>query len=61
MPDTCLVTTVVGSSPQPDWLIDRQALIKSRVPRVQLSTLWRIPPDHLEEAQDDATRVANRD
>lgn len=61
MPDTRLVTTVVGSSPQPDWLIDRQALIKSRVPRVRLSTLWRIPEDHLEEAQDDATRVAIRD
>lgn len=52
---------MVGSYPQPDWLIDRQALTKSRVPRVRLSTLWRLPEDHLEEAQDDATLVAIRD
>jgi 5-methyltetrahydropteroyltriglutamate--homocysteine methyltransferase len=61
MSETRLLTTVVGSYPQPDWLIDRQALTKSRVPRVRLSTLWRIPGDHLEGAQDDATLVAIRD
>ena len=50
-------TTVVGSHPQPDWLIDRPLLSKT-VPRVRTDELWRIPSEHLAEAQDDATRVA---
>jgi 5-methyltetrahydropteroyltriglutamate--homocysteine methyltransferase len=56
-----LLTTVVGSYPQPDWLIDRQGLAAAAVPRVRAARLWRIPPEHLEEAQDDATLVAIRD
>ena len=56
-----LLTTVVGSYPQPDWLIDREALSGISVPRVRVSELWRIPPQHLEQAQDDATLVAIRD
>lgn len=56
-----LLTTVVGSYPQPSWLVDREALTKSRVPRVRLPTIWRIPEAHLEEAQDDATLLAIRD
>jgi 5-methyltetrahydropteroyltriglutamate--homocysteine methyltransferase len=53
-----LLTTVVGSYPQPEWLIDRQALASGGPPRVRVSGLWRIPDEHLEEAQDDATLVA---
>jgi 5-methyltetrahydropteroyltriglutamate--homocysteine methyltransferase len=54
-------TTVVGSYPQPDWLIDREEL-KKRVPqRVRAKDLWRIPEPWLEGAQDDATIVAIRE
>lgn len=53
-------TTVVGSYPQPDWLVDR-ALLSKGVPRVNLHELWRIPADHRAAAQDDATRLAIRD
>jgi 5-methyltetrahydropteroyltriglutamate--homocysteine methyltransferase len=55
-----LPTTVVGSYPQPDWLVDR-ALLSKGVPRVRLETIWRIPEPFLEQAQDDATVVAIRD
>ncbi|TMH41990.1 MAG: 5-methyltetrahydropteroyltriglutamate--homocysteine methyltransferase [Betaproteobacteria bacterium] len=55
-----LLTTVVGSYPQPDWLIDR-AKLGSKVPRVRAPEIWRIAPEHLEEAQDDATLLAIRD
>ena len=54
-----LCTTVVGSYPQPDWLIDRRAL-GSSVPRVPAHELWRIPDELLEQAQDDATLLAVR-
>jgi 5-methyltetrahydropteroyltriglutamate--homocysteine methyltransferase len=54
-----LPTTVVGSYPQPDWLVDRQMLSKG-VARVRLD-LWRIPEPWLEQAQDDATLLAIRD
>ena len=60
MTNTLLPTTVVGSYPQPDWLIDRAALSKS-VPRVRQRDIWRIPEPLLEEAQDDATILAIRD
>ena len=53
-------TTVVGSYPQPEWLIDR-AKLGSKVPRVREPELWRIPQAFLEEAQDDATVLAIRD
>ena len=55
-----LPTTVVGSYPQPNWLIDR-AKLGSKVPRVRAPEIWRIAPEHLEEAQDDATLLAIRD
>ncbi len=48
-------TTVVGSYPQPEWLIDRDALTHAGVPRVRVRDIWRVPPDQLEEAQNDAT------
>ena len=54
-----LPTTVVGSYPQPDWLVDRTLLSKG-VARVRLD-LWRVPEPWLEQAQDDATRLAIRD
>jgi len=56
-----LLTTVVGSYPQPPWLVNHDALLTSRVPRVRLPNMWRIPDEHLEQAQDDATLVAIRD
>jgi 5-methyltetrahydropteroyltriglutamate--homocysteine methyltransferase len=55
-----LTTTVVGSYPQPDWLVDRTLLSKG-VPRVRLRSIWRVPDELLEQAQDDATVVAIRD
>jgi len=56
-----LPTTVVGSYPQPDWLIDRKALFGETVPRVRRPGFWRVPEPFLEQAQDDATLVAIRD
>jgi 5-methyltetrahydropteroyltriglutamate--homocysteine methyltransferase len=55
-----LPATVVGSYPQPHWLIDR-AVLGAKVPRVRTPELWRIEPQFLEEAQDDATLLAIRD
>lgn len=55
-----LPTMVVGSYPQPDWLIDRDKL-STFVPRTRVPDLWRIPERWLEQAQDDATIVAIRD
>ena len=60
LPDHILPTTVVGSYPQPEWLVDRAMLSKS-VPRTRMHEMWRIPEERLEEAQDDATIVAIRD
>lgn len=51
-------TSLVGSYPQPDWLIDRQALAGRLPPRVRALELWRVAPEHLREAQDDATVLA---
>ena len=56
-----LLTTVVGSYPQPNWLIDRERLGARLPPRVRARELWRVPEPFLEEAQDDATRLAVRD
>jgi 5-methyltetrahydropteroyltriglutamate--homocysteine methyltransferase len=56
-----LLTTVVGSYPQPPWLIDRERLGDRLPPRVRARELWRIPEPYLEEAQDDATRLAVAD
>src|SRR2546421_9733592 len=55
-----LPTTLVGSYPQPEWLIDRARLAK-QVPRVRAQDLWLIDPQKLESAQDDATLLAIRD
>jgi len=56
-----LPTTVVGSYPQPDWLVDRQMLGSRLPPRVRAREIWRVPSDLLEQAQDDATIVAIHD
>src|SRR5215470_8895391 len=56
-----LPTTLVGSYPQPEWLIDRASLAKQMPPRVRAKELWRIAPAALEAAQDDATLLAIRD
>jgi 5-methyltetrahydropteroyltriglutamate--homocysteine methyltransferase len=56
-----LLTSVVGSYPQPDWLIDRALLTKMMTPRVRVQQVWRIAPAFLEQAQDDATIVAIRE
>jgi 5-methyltetrahydropteroyltriglutamate--homocysteine methyltransferase len=53
-------TTLVGSYPQPDWLIDRAKLAGRFPPRVRARELWRVAPEHLAEAQDDATLLAIR-
>jgi 5-methyltetrahydropteroyltriglutamate--homocysteine methyltransferase len=60
MTDHLLPTTVVGSYPQPDWLVDR-AMLKHTVPRVRLRQLWRVAEPYLAQAQDDATLLAIRD
>jgi len=53
-------TTLVGSYPQPDWLIDRDKLGKRFPPRLRAKELWRIPEPQLAQAQDDATLLAIR-
>jgi 5-methyltetrahydropteroyltriglutamate--homocysteine methyltransferase len=57
-PTHLLPTTVVGSYPQPDWLVDRATLHQHGVPRVHDHDMWRIAPEWLEQAQDDATILA---
>jgi 5-methyltetrahydropteroyltriglutamate--homocysteine methyltransferase len=56
-----LPTTLVGSYPQPEWLIDRKKLSSRLPPRVRAKELWRVAPEWLEQAQDDATLLAIRD
>jgi 5-methyltetrahydropteroyltriglutamate--homocysteine methyltransferase len=53
-------TTLVGSYPQPEWLIDRKKLAGRFPPRVRARELWRVPEAQLAEAQDDATVLAIR-
>jgi 5-methyltetrahydropteroyltriglutamate--homocysteine methyltransferase len=53
-------TTIVGSYPQPDWLIDRQKLAGRFPPRVRAKELWRVADPYLQQAQDDATVLAIR-
>jgi 5-methyltetrahydropteroyltriglutamate--homocysteine methyltransferase len=60
MPELLLPTTVVGSYPQPDWLVDRSVLSHT-VPRVRVKQMWRVADEFLEQAQDDATILAIRD
>ncbi len=56
-----ILTSVVGSYPQPDWLVDRALLAKLTAPRVRAQQIWRVAPERLDEAQDDATIVAIRE
>ncbi|HEX6022738.1 MAG TPA: uroporphyrinogen decarboxylase family protein [Solirubrobacter sp.] len=56
-----MLTSLVGSYAQPDWLIDREKLRARFPPRVRARELWRVDPKYLEEAQDDATRLAIAD
>jgi 5-methyltetrahydropteroyltriglutamate--homocysteine methyltransferase len=56
-----LPTTVVGSYPQPEWLVDRKMLGSRLPPRTRALEIWRVAPDVLEQAQDDATVAAIRD
>jgi 5-methyltetrahydropteroyltriglutamate--homocysteine methyltransferase len=58
---TTLPTSLVGSYAQPNWLIDREKLAARFPPRVRALELWRVDPQWLEEAQDDATLLAIRD
>jgi 5-methyltetrahydropteroyltriglutamate--homocysteine methyltransferase len=60
-PTHLIPTTVVGSYPQPEWLIDRARLEQHGVPRVHAHDIWRIPESQRAEAQDDATIVAIRE
>ncbi len=56
-----LLTTVVGSYPQPDWLVDRENLKSRLPPRVRAREIWRVEEKFLEQAQDDATLLAIRE
>src|ERR687885_1028929 len=50
-----LLTTVVGSYPQPEWLVDRKNLQSRLPPRIRAKEIWRIPEPLLQQARDDAT------
>src|SRR5262252_56233 len=56
-----LPTSLVGSYPQPNWLIDRKKLAGRFPPRTRAKELWRVSPEFLDQAQDDATLLAIRD
>jgi 5-methyltetrahydropteroyltriglutamate--homocysteine methyltransferase len=59
--NTLFPTSLVGSYPQPEWLIDRKNLASRFPPRVRVKELWKVDPDWLEQAQNDATIIAIRD
>ena len=59
--DNRIRTTVIGSYPQPAWLVDHERLKEKVVPRVRVHDIWRVAEDHLEQAQNDATLLAIRD
>ncbi len=61
MTNTLLPTSLVGSYPQPDWLVDRDNLRGRFPPRVRALEMWRVDPKWLDEAQDDATLLAIHD
>jgi 5-methyltetrahydropteroyltriglutamate--homocysteine methyltransferase len=61
MIDRLIPTTLVGSYPQPGWLVDKEMLLASGPPRIRMSEVWRPPEALLEEAQDDATLAALHD
>src|SRR3954447_13030866 len=56
-----MLTSLVGSYPQPEWLIDREKLRGRLPPRVRAADLWRIDPAYLRDAQDAAVLMAVRD
>jgi 5-methyltetrahydropteroyltriglutamate--homocysteine methyltransferase len=60
-PTHLIPTTVVGSYPQPDWLVNRETLHHHGVPRTHAHDVWRITGDLLEQAQDDGTILAIRE
>jgi hypothetical protein len=51
-------TTLVGSLPQPDWLVRKDVMLASAPPRVRLKKIWRVEEPYLEEAQDDASAAS---
>ncbi len=59
--DKLIPTTLVGSYPQPGWLVDKEKLLGSGPPRVRMREVWRVPEERLEEAQDDGTLTALHD
>lgn len=59
--DKLFPTTVIGSYPQPVWLVDHERLKAKVVPRVRAPDIWRVPEPWLAQAQDDATLLAIRD
>ncbi|HWP17436.1 MAG TPA: uroporphyrinogen decarboxylase family protein [Xanthobacteraceae bacterium] len=61
MAEQLLPTTVVGSYPQPAWLVDETIFKSQTVPRVRMKEIWRVAEPYLEQAQDDATLIAIRD
>src|SRR6202162_4145792 len=61
MPQKLLPTSLVGSYAQPEWLIDRKKLAGRFPPRVRAKALWRVEAQWLDEAQDDATKLAISD
>ncbi len=61
MTEALIPTTLVGSYPQPDWLVDKAVLLGSGPPRVRMRNVWRVPEAYLAEAQDDATLTAIND
>src|SRR6476620_5462019 len=61
MPLPFLPTSLVGSYAQPDWLIDRKKLAGRFPPRVRARELWRVAPEWLDQAQNDATLLAIHD
>ncbi len=56
-PTRLIPTTVVGSYPPPEWLVNRQ-LLRSKVARTHMPEIWRVPEPYLDAAKDDATRLA---
>ena len=59
--DKLIPTTLVGSYPQPSWLVDKEKLLGEGPPRVRMREVWKIGADDLDEAQDDATLTAIHD
>ena len=56
-----LPTTLVGSYPQPAWLVDKAMLLGQGPPRVRMEKVWQVPAAQRQEAQDDAVLLALRD